>query len=152
MALNGINFALAFHGQEAIWKKIYLDLNLTESEIDQHFGGPAFLPWFINYLTFHFFFILLIKIQIGFDELIFFLRARMGNIRGWGGPLSDSWHNHTINLQHKILARMRELGIIPILPAFAGHVPRAFSRIFPNSSFIKINCWNDFQDNYCWYI
>ncbi|KAF7987757.1 hypothetical protein HCN44_003620 [Aphidius gifuensis] len=120
MALNGINFALAFHGQEAIWKKIYLDLKLSQSEIDEHFGGTAFLPW-----------------------------SRMGNIRGWGGPLSESWHEHTINLQHKILTRMRQLGIIPILPAFAGHVPQAFSRIYQNSNFTKIDCWNDFEDKYC---
>ncbi|XP_057318664.1 alpha-N-acetylglucosaminidase [Microplitis mediator] len=120
MALNGINLALAFHGQEAIWKRVYLQMNLTNEEIDQHFGGPAFLPW-----------------------------SRMGNIRGWGGPLSFSWHNHTIVLQHKILNRMRELGIIPVLPAFAGHVPRPFSRIYPAANVSKIGVWNDFDDIYC---
>lgn len=45
MALNGINLALAFHGQEAIWERVYLRLNLTQDDIDEHFGGPAFLPW-----------------------------------------------------------------------------------------------------------
>lgn len=46
MALNGINLALAFNGQEAIWERVYLDLNLTRAEINEHFGGPAFLPWY----------------------------------------------------------------------------------------------------------
>ena len=46
MALNGINLALAFTGQEAIWERVYLDLNLTREEIAEHFGGPAFLPWY----------------------------------------------------------------------------------------------------------
>lgn len=45
MALNGINLALAFNAQEAIWKRVYVALNLTIDEIDEHFGGPAFLPW-----------------------------------------------------------------------------------------------------------
>ncbi|CAG5103669.1 Similar to NAGLU: Alpha-N-acetylglucosaminidase (Homo sapiens) [Cotesia congregata] len=120
MALNGINLALAFHGQEAIWERVYLKMNLTSQEINQHFGGPAFLPW-----------------------------SRMGNIRGWGGLLSSSWHNHTIVLQHRILNRMRELGIIPVLPAFAGHVPRAFSRIYPHANMTKIGVWNQFDDQYC---
>ncbi|XP_063987434.1 alpha-N-acetylglucosaminidase isoform X2 [Diachasmimorpha longicaudata] len=120
MALNGINLALAFHGQEAIWQKIYLELNMTREEVDEHLGGPAFLPW-----------------------------TRMGNMRGWGGPLPNSWHEHTVSLQHKILDRMRELGIIPILPAFAGHVPRAFARIFPQANMTKIGSWNGFQDQYC---
>lgn len=47
MALNGINLALAFVGQEAIWQRVYLEMNLTLEEIDEHFGGPAFLPWLI---------------------------------------------------------------------------------------------------------
>lgn len=45
MALNGINLALAFTGQEAIWQRLYRELNLTNDEIDEHFSGPAFLPW-----------------------------------------------------------------------------------------------------------
>lgn len=55
-------------------------------------------------------------------------RNRMGNIRGWGGPLSKDWHNRSINLQKQILERMRNFGIITVLPAFAGHVPRAIKR------------------------
>jgi hypothetical protein len=59
---------------------------------------------------------------------IYFCRLRMGNIRAFGGPLPDSWHTQSLALQHRILQHMRNLGIIPVLPAFAGHVPRAFKR------------------------
>ena len=45
MALNGINLALAFTGQEAIWQRVYLRMGLTQSELDEFFGGPAFLAW-----------------------------------------------------------------------------------------------------------
>ena len=45
MALHGINLPLALTGQEAIWRRVYLELGLTPAEIDQHFTGPAFLPW-----------------------------------------------------------------------------------------------------------
>ncbi|XP_054015935.1 alpha-N-acetylglucosaminidase [Hylaeus anthracinus] len=120
MALNGINLALAFNGQEAIWERVYLEMNLTRDEMNEHFGGPAFLPW-----------------------------ARMGNIRGWGGPLSSSWHEKSLRLQHQILRRMRDLGIIPVLPAFAGHVPRAFARLFPKANMTKGGSWNQFTDKYC---
>lgn len=47
MALNGINIALAPHGQEAIWRKVYQSINLTDKEIDDHFSGPAFLSWLV---------------------------------------------------------------------------------------------------------
>ena len=52
----------------------------------------------------------------------------MGNIKAWGGPLSKAWNDRTLKLQKKILQRMREFGMMPILPAFAGHVPDAISR------------------------
>jgi alpha-N-acetylglucosaminidase len=45
MALNGINLPLAFLGQESIWLKVWRNMGLNQSEIDQHFTGPAFLPW-----------------------------------------------------------------------------------------------------------
>ncbi|KOC65302.1 Alpha-N-acetylglucosaminidase, partial [Habropoda laboriosa] len=120
MALNGINLALAFNGQEAIWQRVYHQLNFTTEEINEHFGGPAFLPW-----------------------------SRMGNIRGFGGPLSSNWHEKSLQLQHRILRRMRELGIIPVLPAFAGYVPRAFPSLFPMVNVTKNAVWNQFSDKYC---
>lgn len=120
MALNGFNLALAFNGQEEIWRRVYLQLGLTTEDIGTHFTGPAFLSW-----------------------------NRMGNMRGWGGPLSQTWHQRSVSLQKKILSRMREFGIIPVLPAFAGQVPRAFSRIFPNASLTLLPKWNSFSDEYC---
>lgn len=55
-------------------------------------------------------------------------RARMGNMHGWGGPLPMSWIDGQLVLQHKILNRMRQLGMIPVLPGFAGHVPKSITK------------------------
>ena len=52
----------------------------------------------------------------------------MGNIRGWGGPLPQNWINNQLHLQYQILNRTRSLGMIPVLPGFAGHVPMAITR------------------------
>ena len=52
----------------------------------------------------------------------------MGNLQRWGGPLSESWHAEQLTLAHQIIGRMRQLGITPVLPAFAGHVPQNFTR------------------------
>ncbi|CAL4086012.1 unnamed protein product, partial [Meganyctiphanes norvegica] len=121
MALNGINLPLAFTAQEAIWRTVYGSLGLTKEELDQHFVGPAFFAW-----------------------------GRMGNIRGWGGPLPESWHNKTIQLQHQILTRMRELGMTPVLPAFAGHVPKALTRLYPNANVSQLGNWGHFHnEDYC---
>ena len=113
MALNGINMPLAPTAQEAIQKQVYLELGLTETEVDTHFPGPAFLPW-----------------------------GRMGNIKSWGGPPSTDWHKRSISLQHQILYQMRVLGMTPVLPGFAGHVPYAVLRLYPNASY-QVQSWLD---------
>lgn len=113
MALNSFNLVLAFNGQEAIWKRVYQKFNLTDDDINEHFTGPAFLPW-----------------------------LRMGNLRGFGGPLPDSWNERSLILQKQILERMRNFGIIPVLPAFAGHLPRAFKRLYTNYFYWFISCEN----------
>ncbi|CAH2302018.1 alpha-N-acetylglucosaminidase [Pelobates cultripes] len=124
MALNGINMPLAFTGQEAIWQRVYLTLGLTQSEIDDFFTGPAFLAW-----------------------------GRMGNIHTWAGPLSSSWMSNQLSLQHKILDRMRSLGMIAVLPAFAGHVPQGIVRVFPKVNYTKLGAWSRFNCTYsCSYV
>ncbi|KAF5300021.1 hypothetical protein FQR65_LT09278 [Abscondita terminalis] len=120
MVLNSYNLVLSLNGLEGIWKRVYTKLNLTAEEINEHFTGPAFLAW-----------------------------GTMGNLRGWGGPLPESWISRSIVLQHQILKRMREFGVIPVLPAFAGHVPRAFKRLYPDSNLSSATRWLGFNDSYC---
>eukprot|EP00300_Choanocystis_sp_HF-7_P024069 c25466_g1_i1.p1 GENE.c25466_g1_i1~~c25466_g1_i1.p1 ORF type:complete len:842 (-),score=191.56 c25466_g1_i1:50-2575(-) len=119
MALSGINLPLAFGGQEWIWTKVYKTLGLTDDELNQFYSGPAFLAW-----------------------------QRMGNIQGWGGPLTEKWQSQQATLQKQIVARMRALGIIPVLSAFAGHVPSGLKRLFPNASIAPSSPWGQFNTSY----
>ena len=48
----------------------------------------------------------------------------MGNLQRHGGPLSQKWHQAQFALAKQIVARMSEIGIIPVLPAFTGFLPR----------------------------
>ncbi|KAF6143276.1 hypothetical protein GIB67_039059, partial [Kingdonia uniflora] len=112
MALQGINLPLAFTGQEAIWQKVFKIFNISSSDLNDFFGGPAFLAW-----------------------------SRMGNLHRWGGPLPQSWFDEQLRLQKKILARMYELGMTPVLPAFSGNVPASFKSIFPSAKITHLgNC------------
>jgi len=76
----------------------------------------------------------------------------MGNMHGWGGPLPDSWHTGQLALQRQILARMRSLGMLPVLPAFAGYVPDAVSRLFPLANVTHMRHWGRFAPPYCWHV
>ncbi|CAL1371673.1 unnamed protein product [Linum trigynum] len=121
MALQGVNLPLAFTGQEAIWQKVFMNFNITAHDLDGFFGGPAFLAW-----------------------------ARMGNLHGWGGPLSQSWLDEQLVLQKQILTRMQELGMTPVLPSFSGNVPAALSKIFPSAKITRLGDWNTVNKNPRW--
>ncbi|TAJ11318.1 alpha-N-acetylglucosaminidase [Marinilabiliaceae bacterium JC017] len=119
MALNGINMPLAITGQEAIWYKVWQQFGLNDQQIREYFTGPAHLPW-----------------------------HRMSNLDHWGGPLPHSWLDHQLELQKKILKRERELGMKPVLPAFAGHVPGELRSIYPEAKISKLGFWGGFEDAY----
>lgn len=119
MAMQGITLTLA-PVQELVWERIYTELGLTKQEIDDHMAGPAFFAW-----------------------------QRMGNMRGWGGPLTEHFKVWMSDLQKRVVGALRNLGIAVALPAFAGHVPVAFARIFPNASLSRVDRWNRFADQYC---
>ncbi|XP_072090950.1 alpha-N-acetylglucosaminidase [Arachis hypogaea] len=122
MALQGINLPLAFTGQETIWQKVFQEkFNMSTSDLDDFFGGPAFLAW-----------------------------SRMGNLHGWGGPLPQSWLDQQLNMQKKILARMYELGMNPVLPAFSGNVPVALKRIFPLAKITRLGNWFSVKNDVKW--
>ena len=75
----------------------------------------------------------------------------MGNLNKWDGPLSDAWQQNQIILQHQILTRMRELGMQPIAPAFAGFVPEAFVQKHPDTQFRHMR-WGGFDEEYNAYV
>ena len=119
-ALNGINLPLALTGTEYIWNKVWMeDFNFTSSELAPFFSGPAFLPWY-----------------------------RMGNMRGWGGPLTTEWMTSQKDLQLQILARQRALGMTPVLGAFAGFVPSSFVAKYPHAKVNRAPAWANFAQEY----
>ena len=122
MALRGVNMPLATVASEAIAERVWLKMGLKEEDIRAFFTGPAHLPW-----------------------------HRMGNLNGWDGPLTDGWQKEQIKLQHKILNRMRELGMEPIAPAFAGFVPTAFAERHPEIQFKHLE-WGGFDEKYNAYV
>ena len=104
MALNGINMPLAITGQEAIWMEVWKEFGMTEDQIRAYFTGPAHLPW-----------------------------HRMGNLDRFLGPLPKKFIDHQYELQKKILKRERSFGMTPVLPAFAGHVPKSIKDSNPDA-------------------
>ncbi|RDA94032.1 hypothetical protein CP533_5286, partial [Ophiocordyceps camponoti-saundersi (nom. inval.)] len=107
-AWRGINVQLAWVGYEMIYLQSFRAMGLSDDEIIPFFTGPAFQSW-----------------------------NRLGNVRSsWGGlgDLPLGWIQGQDTLQRRIVRRMVELGITPVLPAFPGFVPDALLRVRPNST------------------
>ena len=101
MALHGIDQPLMLLAQEAVFREVFLNMGLTDDELDAWEVGPAHLPW-----------------------------MRMGNISGnsFDGPLGKEWHQQQLQLAQFVITRMRQLGMTPICPAFSGFVPPALAK------------------------
>jgi alpha-N-acetylglucosaminidase len=119
MALHGINMPLAITGEEYTWDVVYKEMGFSDTELNAFFSGPAYFAW-----------------------------LWMGNLDGWGGPLTRHWMTSHRDLQTRILQRERALGMTPVLPAFTGHVPPGFQQHFPTARLKRVNWTNGFPDTY----
>lgn len=117
MALHGIDMPLALIANEAIMARVYKKFGFTDEEINNYFVGPAHLPF-----------------------------LRMGLMEKLDGPLDSNWYKRTIDLQHKVLKRMRELGMDPICPAFAGFVPEGIKKYYPEVEVVKTHWGGAFSN------
>ncbi|TFF36584.1 alpha-N-acetylglucosaminidase [Mucilaginibacter psychrotolerans] len=118
MALNGINMPLAITGQEYIWQRVWKQFGITEAKSRSFFTGPSHLPW-----------------------------QRMGNLDRWLGPLPQSFIDDQFALQKQILKRERSLGMQPILPAFAGHVPKDLQEKYPQIKLSNLGSYETGHQN-----
>ncbi|PAV59335.1 hypothetical protein WR25_24164 [Diploscapter pachys] len=97
LALNGFNMLLMPVGQEALWQSTFKELGLSDQAVKQFFTGPAYLAW-----------------------------HRMGNLKNYGGGLSDEFMEGQLQLAKKIIKRMISLGMVPLRENF-GNVTHIYS-------------------------
>lgn len=119
LALHGINLPLAAVGYEHVQATMYKRLGLTEQEMLDFFPGAGFLSW-----------------------------NRMSDMDGpWSGPLTADWRLRRAQIGNATYQKMRDLGMMPVLQAFGGHVPCQLKRIYPNISLAPRQHWNGFNSS-----
>jgi alpha-N-acetylglucosaminidase len=99
MALSGVNLMLVANGEEAVWRNTLLRLGYSEDEISRFIPGPGYTAWWL-----------------------------MGNLEGAGGPMTTHMIESRSGVQRRMIARMRSLGIEPVLPGFYGMVPASLGQ------------------------
>jgi alpha-N-acetylglucosaminidase len=120
MALHGINLPLAWIGFEKIMVEVFQDMGFSDADIADFISGPAFVAW-----------------------------NHFGNIQGsWANATPWSWIDDQFTLQQRILQRMVDLGMTPILPSFPGYVPRAIKDVYPLANVSIGSTWEGFPAHY----
>lgn len=97
LALHGCNEVMVIAGAEAVYHRVLKEFGYSDAEARAWLPAPSHQPWWL-----------------------------LQNLAGYGGPLSAELIAGRADLGRRITARLRELGMSPVLPGYYGHVPDGF--------------------------
>ena len=115
LALSGINMVLIERGTDTVLYRTFRDIGYSDSEIRRWLTEPAHQNWQL-----------------------------MGNLCCFDGPISRTLLRKRLVSAQKIVARLRKLGITPVLPGFYGIVPADFQQRFPAAHVVPQGRWAGF--------
>ncbi len=119
LALSGVNMAVNLVGNECVLFYTLMKMDFIQSAALEFISGPAFYAW---------------QMTNKFDNYL---------------PNRTCEHlDRTIELAKKVVARMRELGIEPILSTFSGLVPDYTQRLFGGKGMKVEEKWAGFSKTY----
>jgi alpha-N-acetylglucosaminidase len=104
LALSGINAMIVERGMDTVLYETFRDVGYADAEIRGWITQPAHQNWQL-----------------------------MGNLCCFAGPISAKLMQKRAASARQIIARLRELGITPVLPGFYGIVPADFQSKFPHA-------------------
>jgi alpha-N-acetylglucosaminidase len=112
LALKGVNLALIIEGHEQVWINALQKFGYTDSAVRSWLCLPSHQPW-----------------------------QYMSNIEDYGGPVPPAVVEKRLALGRKIVARLRELGMEPVLQGYYGIVPSDFKTRFPEAKIHQQGQW-----------
>ena len=112
LAANGVNTILIERGADLVLYQTFRDFGYTDQEIRNWITLPAHQNWQL-----------------------------MGNMYGFGGPISMALLKKRAQSAKDLLAYMRRLGITPVLPGYYGIVPTGFAQKHPRAHVIAQGKW-----------
>jgi alpha-N-acetylglucosaminidase len=112
LALKGVNLVLVIEGQEQVWIETLRAFGYSDADVRRWLVMPSHQPW-----------------------------EFMSNLEDFGGPEPAVTVEKRLALGRKIVARMRELGIEPVLQGYYGIVPSDFKNRFPGAKVHSQGDW-----------
>ncbi|GAB2556396.1 alpha-N-acetylglucosaminidase [Rhodanobacter koreensis] len=115
LALSGINAMIVERGSDTVLYETFRDFGYSDRDIRAWITQPAHQNWQL-----------------------------MGNLCCFDGPISQALMTKRVKSARQIIARLRELGITPVLPGFYGIVPADFEKKFPAAHVLPQGEWAGF--------
>jgi alpha-N-acetylglucosaminidase len=115
LALSGINAVLVERGTDSVLYQTFRDVGYADDVIRRWITQPAHQNWQL-----------------------------MGNLCCFNGPITTHLLQQRAASAQQIIARLRELGITPVLPGFYGIVPADFVKRFPQAHVVPQGEWAGF--------
>lgn len=112
LAMSGFTHVLVTAGLEKVWQQTLLEGGYPEEKIQDYIANPLYSAWW-----------------------------HMGNLEGSGGPLTQGLIDQEADLGRKIVQRIRELDMIPVLQGFMGLVPHNLDQYVKNVKLIQQGKW-----------
>ncbi|MEV4923659.1 alpha-N-acetylglucosaminidase TIM-barrel domain-containing protein [Streptomyces roseoverticillatus] len=116
LALHGCNEVLVISGHEAVYQRVLLDFGYGDAEARGWLPAPSHQPWWL-----------------------------LQNLSGYGGPLGQKLIDSRAALGARITARLRELGMAPVLPGYYGSVPEGFAARNADARVVPQGTWHGFR-------
>ncbi|MEV3860158.1 alpha-N-acetylglucosaminidase TIM-barrel domain-containing protein [Streptomyces sp. NPDC050095] len=98
LAAHGVNAVLVTLGADAVYYDTFREFGYGERELLDWIPGPAHQPWWL-----------------------------LQNMASFGGPVSRQLLEARAELAAQVTGRVRELGMVPVLPGYFGTVPDDFA-------------------------
>lgn len=115
LALHGCNEVLVVAGAEAVYRRVLREFGYSGQEALAWLPAPSHQPWWL-----------------------------LQNLSGYGGPLTAGIVDARAALGRRITARLRELGMAPVLPGYFGTVPDGFARRNAGARVVPQGTWHGF--------
>ncbi|MFI1182726.1 alpha-N-acetylglucosaminidase [Streptomyces sp. NPDC020799] len=116
LALHGFNEVLVYAGADAVYHRTFAEYGYSDTELREWLPAPAHQPWWL-----------------------------LQNMASFGGPVSRALLEGRVALARKIVRRLRELGMTPVLPGYFGTVPPGFTRRNPGARTVPQGDWGGFR-------
>ncbi|MEZ0107284.1 alpha-N-acetylglucosaminidase [Catenulispora sp. EB89] len=104
LALHGFTEVLVAAGQDEVYRRVFTEFGYTPADIDAWIPAASHQPWWL-----------------------------LGNLQAVDAPEAPGVRQAGVAVIQRVVARLRELGMTPVLPGYLGQVPPGFAERDPGA-------------------